>query len=595
MSILAVLLVILPFFIGLYYEWAVSISVICLTGLLAWTIKTKRRIDLYLSTGSVCLLLLFLGALVSLFSGIAAGTGVYGVLRMVGVMELMLLLMQDETEKAAGSAEGELHVEHLANDGPMMPVDRSEKKTTRRALITYLPWAGLLYFLVSLLFYFLPGGRGYVYIDGRFAGLMGYANVTAAFFLISLICENEKPMLPGRWADKFLAVLQPLLMGFGILWTGSRLTAVLLLLFWLYILIQNRSKRLRNFLMGAGSMALVAIYLANIDHYSALGRFRELFLANASSMIRPAYWLDAIRALVKRPLGFGYEGFFISQGAIQSGPYYVRWLHNGFLECAYSFGWLAGIAAVVLAIWSIGKAEGIERLLLLIFAIRFFLDFDMQFLAMVYICLACMDWKEGRKYTIGWDSRFFFGLVYGIGALILAFSFWIGSANLSYYRGDVRMASKIYPYDWEYQLQLMEMDEKKEKIAEKVVSLNPYCSAAWLALSDAAGERGDFRKAVSDAVRAARYDSARPAKMENAYRLILFASWAGQDGALSGVSGESKASDRSMDWYAGQLEEVIRLAEEVMARKNPFCVRAGYTVDESGLLLQMKQSLSKMQ
>ncbi|MDD5866498.1 MAG: O-antigen ligase family protein, partial [Lachnospiraceae bacterium] len=480
MSILAVLLVILPFFIGLYYEWAVSISVICLTGLLAWTIKTKRRINLYLSTGPVCLLVVFLGAIVSLFSGIAAGTGVYGVLRMVGVMELMLLLMQDTVD-------------------------------TRRALITYLPWAGLFYFLVSLLFYFLPGGRGYVYIDGRFAGLMGYANVTAAFFLISLICENEKPMLPGRWAGKFLEVLQPLLMGFGILWTGSRLTAVLLLLFWLYILIQNRSKRLRNFLMGAGSMALVAIYLANIDHYSALGRFRELFLANASSMIRPAYWLDAIRALVKRPLGFGYEGFFISQGAIQSGPYYVRWLHNGFLECAYSFGWIAGIAAVVLAIWSIGKAEGIERLLLLIFAIRFFLDFDMQFLGMVYICLACMDWKEGRKYTIGWDSRFLFGLVYGLGALILVFSFWIGSANLSYYRGDVRMASKIYPYDWEYQLQLMETDEKKEKAAEKVVSLNPYCSAAWLALSDAAGERGDFRKAVSDAVRAARYDSARPA------------------------------------------------------------------------------------
>jgi O-antigen ligase len=164
------------------------------------------------------------------------------------------------------------------------------------------------------------------------------------FLLISLICESENPVLPGSRAGKLLSVLHPLLMAFGIFWTGSRIIAALLLLFWLYFLIRKRAHRRKTFLLGAGIIAFIAVYLANVDHYTSLGRFREIFQVNASTMIRPAYWLDAVRALLTRPLGFGYEGFFISQGTIQSGPYYVRWLHNGFLECAYSFGWAAGIA-----------------------------------------------------------------------------------------------------------------------------------------------------------------------------------------------------------------------------------------------------------
>ena len=563
MSILALLLSAFPLFVGLYYEWGVSLSVICLTAILFWNIYKRRRLTLYLSVYSVPVAIIFICSIVSLFSGISAGIGIYGVIRMVGVLELVLILMQLET----GSA-----------------------------LISYMPWAGGIYFLISLLFFIRTSSRGFVYIDGRFAGLMGYANVTAAFFLISLICENICPVLPDKRIGKVLSILHPLLMSFGILWTGSRLTAVLLLFFWIYILFSKSEDMIKNFLIGAGGMAAVAVYLSNTGRQTSIGRFREIFQANTSTLIRPAYWLDAVRALIKRPFGFGFEGFYMSLGAVQSGPYFVRWLHNSFLECAYSFGWIAGIAMVLLFAASIWKMKGIRKMLVIIFAIRFFLDFDMQFLAMVYIGIAFLDWKDGKKFTVSFDSGVLFAISQVLPLIFLVISVQIGGASLCYYRGNYSMASKIYPYDWEYQLYLMKSSGQPEESASKIVSLNPYCSEAWQLLSDAAVENGDYRTAVSDAVKSARYDSADSGKMAKAYKLILFAIENETRQSSSETSEDFKSSSNarksSVAWYTGKLEELCDLSEEVMNRKNPFCRKAGYTVYETDLLNQMKKSLA---
>lgn len=261
----------------------------------------------------------------------------------------------------------------------------------------------------------------------RVDGNLAYANTYGLVLLICLYVNELKSR------DKFYSIIQWIAI-LGILFTESRGTFIYLIIFVIldYIIELKRKKEPRvviNFCtavllyilykyLGFGIVFVLPVFYISLyyiyDKLSLKIKMRvsiisigilivwlsTLFFTNAGLNIRISsinftsgslqeriiYYEDALKYIIKNPLGSGINSFVYNQYKSQSAFYDVKYIHNSFLQVCYDLGVL-GLAAFVFiflyGVYLILKFEEelkvIKIALLLTIYLHSLLDFDFSF------------------------------------------------------------------------------------------------------------------------------------------------------------------------------------------------------------------------
>lgn len=451
LSVFAVIILIYTFLGGIFYDWAVFLSLIINAVFLIAYSAGKGRINIYLDIKGVAGLVILATSLLSIFVSVSKGDAVLGVARIVSVLIFILILMQLEDEK-------------------------------RLAAFKMIPYSGILMIAVSALIFCFPDIRPMAFETSRLAGLFQYANTLALFLLFGVIITIKE------------LKNYPLCVGLilGILWTGSRTTLVITLILILYYAI--RLKEARKILLcivgGIFLLALLAgLLLGLADNF---GRITTLALSSSTFVGRLLYIQDALPLIASHPFGLGHLGYMMIQPVIQTGVYSVRYIHNEYLQVILDYGWIAGAAFITLLVsglkGAIAGKKGMEAEIIICSMVHILMDFDFQYLIILYIVLMCMDWKCTKSISV--DLR----PVRVASICIILPSIWLLAA-FSMKDINPKTATQIYP--WSYELtESLTMTSKDanevESGAGRMLEMNPYSYEAYNALGDVAIYKNDI-------------------------------------------------------------------------------------------------------
>ncbi len=436
-----------------------TVSFALLTGLLLIIDTVRRKRTLLIEDRGSLLgkVLVLAGGILSVFAGIDLGESIFGILRLITIIIMGLSVQQLE--------EGE-----------------------RVYLLRTVPIACLIS-LAGCFFHRFSFFEDWVSVSGRINGPFGYANTMALFLIFGIVIEEH-------YGGRERRALQ-IILAFGLLATGSRTAFVIFCGYLIWNFIRNRGKS-RYFLLAFIGMAGVT-GLAGLagDSTASMGRFLKIGVNASTLQGRLLYWEDAVRMLMKRPVGLGYMGYFYFQQAYQTGVYSVRFVHNEWLQWLLDYGILAGVGMTICLFCRCRKnfMSHLDKEMLAIVAIYSFFDFHLQFFAIIIIVLLLLpkgrtelcfreNEKKRRKYE------------YGLWALVAFAASWcISMIVADYYAeyGDYVQAVKWNPlsaqYKQEYLLQSEDL-KSAEAYADRLLEGNKYLYVAYLIKSNAAAVDG---------------------------------------------------------------------------------------------------------
>lgn len=232
-NFISIFLAVFPWILGLYFEWGVMLSVIILSvGVILILIK-KDKVVFYFSRWRIIDLLIIISVIISFIIASDKGTAIYGIFRLIGCLELILIIMQSEKNQSA---------------------------------LGLLSVSGILMLFVSFLFVMNPGLRSFVYSNvygtKRFSAFIQYPNVSALYFLVCLVVflyeisdyyerQDEISIL-----EKVISTIFTLIFLAGIFFTGSRYVYLLTIVAFIYIFIEKKNlRRLILVLLCAGGFS----------------------------------------------------------------------------------------------------------------------------------------------------------------------------------------------------------------------------------------------------------------------------------------------------------------------------------------------------
>ncbi|MBO4808323.1 MAG: O-antigen ligase family protein [Lachnospiraceae bacterium] len=450
-QLFALTMLIYPFLGGIFYDWAVFLSLVINTAfLLAYSAK-KGKLNIFLDIKGVAGLIILASSFLSIFAAQSKGDAVLGLSRIITVLTFVVLLMQLEVED-------------------------------RQAAFKMIPYSGIIMIAISAIIFLFPDIRSFAFETDRLAGLFQYANTLALFLLFGVIIAIRE--LKNYFLCGGLIL--------GILWTGSRTTLVLTLILLLYYAI--RLKEMRKVLLCIlGGIVLVAavagLILGLSDNF---GRITTLALSSSTFVGRLLYIRDALPVIAAHPLGLGHLGYMMIQPVIQTGVYSVRYIHNEYLQVILDYGWIAGAALIALLVGGlkgvVDKKKSLEAEIIVCSMVHILMDFDFQYLVILYIVLMCMDWKCGKSLSASL-------LPVRIASIcIILPSVWLLAA-FSMKDINPQLAAGIYP--WSYELtESLTMTSKDanevESGAGRMLEMNPYSFEAYNALGDVAIYKNDI-------------------------------------------------------------------------------------------------------
>lgn len=364
-------------------------------------------------------------------------------------------------------------------------VMQAEQDISQKAL-DLIPWSGCLMTILSALAACIPALHPHVTVNGRLAGFFQYPNSFAAFLLAALIIQALRI---GKKSD-FLLTLVPVI---GIVLSGSKTVFVLMILFMAVIALLRRQKLLTVTLGAALICGLCAGFLA--DAFGTLAnadRFTDIRTSSGTFLVRLLYFRDVLPTILAHPLGIGYLGYPSIEGSIQTGRYYVTYIHNEFLQLLLEVGWIPGIAmafALLMPVFS-GKTGTAHRLILMAVLAHCMLDFDLQFCLFWIILLSCTPLRSGREYRITARNA---ALV--CTALLSAAALWLGCGDFLYRAEKPDLSLRITPFHTDalaYQMSVSEDAREMDDLADQILALNPTHSLAFSGKANAAFSRGDI-------------------------------------------------------------------------------------------------------
>lgn len=457
-----------PFLMGLCRHWQMfaAAAVVLLGVLLMRAFWGTLRI--YRSRSIIAFIVIFSCGVLTIFWGISGGEAAYGCAMLLAAGAWILLMMQVS--------------------------DRDRKRA-----ISIVPSVGVVMTACCGLLSLVPEWKGFVFEGNRLAGFFQYSNTMALYLLIGLLVfiweEYAEPEGRGRRKTRWQTYGYPLILVAGILWTGSRTTAVMLIVVLIAVLIKYpKARKYYGILIVAGGAAIV-IYALISGNTSGFARI--LTMGQSSTFLgRLLYWQDAAGIIADHPLGLGYLGYYFVHTALQHGVYVLRYVHNEWIQVLLDYGIVAGAAFVYLFFRELKKSRGLYRWILVLMGFHMLMDFDLQYLIMVWLMLTCMDWREGGEWEVSLRHPV------TVCSVVLSFGIfaWMGMADLFQQTGNYQLADVLYPWRVETKEQLMLAADQPEEIegyARELLELNPYSGAACDMLALISLERGDYEDMIA--------------------------------------------------------------------------------------------------
>lgn len=447
--------------VGLFYELT---SAVVSAVLFVWLVLLAKRQKLGFrrNAASVTAIAVYIGYCVSILWSVDKGLSVWGVAKYLPVPLMALCLLQTDSDE-------------------------------RSTVLNDLPWIGAVTVLVSFALQFIPSLHGLFTSSDRLAGFFQYPNTFACFMLLGLeiLILNEEKINVWR-------VLCAIVLVFGLIQSGSRTVFVLAIPALLVSLFIRLRKKPKVLVIGAVSVAAVFIVMIlalggsySVSHLLALSTSESTLLG------RLLYWKDALPVIGSHPFGLGYLGYYMSHGSFQTGLYSVRWVHNELLQMLLDIGWIPAVIAIVAVVKAVlAKQPTVRKVVLLTLLAHCMMDFDLEYIAMYFIVLLCLDWDTGKTKTLKLTVP-----AKAVSAVLILGSLYIGVGSTLYYSGKTEASVKVYPWNTQARMELLteaETAEEMDEQADAILALNDTVALAWDAKAEAAYSRGDFG-AVIDA------------------------------------------------------------------------------------------------
>ena len=442
---LQILVAVLPFLTGVFYEWQSALVSVVLLALIIINIVRNKRFEV-----DYGLPLLFTAAIV-VFHMLTAFWAVDKGMVWMGVIKFLPL--------------------------PLFVLSATKKED----LLRFVPHSGALMALLSFALCWIEGLKGHIIVSGRIAGFFEYPNAFAIFLLVCLILVLFKEKITVvDWVFAAIYVA-------GIALSGSRTVMVLTAVTAIVFIIWVKDKKIKI-------ISLIAFVLAAAAAGVYLFTRLDSIMNGSTFYGRLLYYMDALPVILKHPFGMGYYGYYYSQGSFQTGVYSVVHIHNDLLQIMLDIGWIPALLGIVMTVRAFIKAEFQSRMIILMMVLHMLFDFDMQFISLAIILLAVVIKKPSAK-TADYPSHKAL-LPVGILAPVTAvISVWFGLSSFFYCVNDYENAVKIYPsYTEARKIQLLnaKTDTEMGKIADSILKHNPYLSIANDAKARVAFSNGDI-------------------------------------------------------------------------------------------------------
>ena len=230
-------------------------------------------------------------------------------------------------------------------------------------------------------------------------GFFQYPNTYAIFMLVCMITAFHQ--IDWKHLDWFLVV--HVIAGIaGIYLSGSRTVFIILALYLFFLIFQKKeSRKIMLIGVGAGGIGILALALLGIGA-ELLERFGNISFGASTLLGRFLYYIDALPVILKHPFGLGYYGYYSIQQEIQTGVYSVLNVHNELLQFMLDIG----IIPTLLFYGYVGKiifdkrTSNRDRQILLVLFAHSLLDYDFQFLAMMFVVVLFLPSGNSREYVI---------------------------------------------------------------------------------------------------------------------------------------------------------------------------------------------------
>lgn len=465
LNYLKIILLILPFMYGLFYEYASSFSGGILSIYLVFLIFRRKEFVFTKNMTAYLLFFVFFSYFLVAFWAVDSGMAVIGFIKFSPCLVFMLILMQ---------------------------LSKDEIKEC----LSVIPYSGIVMVILSAPTILFPNMGEFFYDAGRLGGFFQYANTFGLFLLIGAM------ILLNKGGIKIKETIYITILLFGIALTGGRTTYFLTIAVFIFFFFYKKDKKeIRKLLLilAGGFVGIGILYCLITGNLSNIGRILTLFTDSSTFIGRFLYFSDSLGLIVKNPMGIGYMGFYYLQPQIQTGVYSIRFVHNEFLQMAMDAGILAALAFIVVCFRSLFSKgnSGLQKLILSVILVHSLFDFNLQFVSIFLILLMTLDFGE-NKIEISLKLRKLVSI--GIllwGGMSLYFSLGLYMVRL----GQNDLAVRMLPFNTEAKIESLKEAkslEKIEKLSQEIIRKNPHISLAYEGKAFVAFQKKDFDAVVEN-------------------------------------------------------------------------------------------------
>lgn len=463
----------IPFCSGGFYAASCAVTSVVLLIWLVFLCLKQNKFDLHLSDPILAVLVVVAGSAVTIFWAADHGTAPWGFVHMLPLLLFSLVLLQ---------------------------LDKSQVSE----LYCLVPLSGAVMTTASFVMFWIPATVEQVSVAGRLSGFFEYPNVFAAFLLAGLMVSASS-QIRNHWSLAVDAILI-----FGIFQSGSRTVFVMLIVMMVILCICKRERKIWLGLWGAFAICIAwSLIVPMFGGNDATDRYLLTSINSNTLMGRLLYYADALKIIVKHPLGLGYGGYHAVQGAYQTGYYDVKYVHNSLLQLFLDVGWIPALLmcwAIIRSFFSRGTTLT-QRLLLLTIIGHSMLDFDLEYLSMWLLLLPALEFHQPKPIQIrkGGKTAIAVGLVAVVACL------WLAVSDGLYRNSQLDWCLKVTPFHSQAQIHRLTRITDAELLAQaadQLLELNPHCSVAYSAKANAAsamGDAGAMVEAKKKAISCARY------------------------------------------------------------------------------------------
>lgn len=359
--------------------------------------------------------------------------------------------------------------------------------------LNVLPYFGALLAIVSAVGMQFPAVKSLFSVAGRLSGSFQYPNTFAVFLLVCQLLLLKKT---GKKLWDYIALV---IVVAGFLYTGSRTAFVLAIAANIAMLWAMSRKNIRRILLGGCVLIGILTIVLILSKNSILNRYLTISLTESTFVGRLLYWADALQLLLKYPLGMGYMGYFYTQQSVQTGVYSVAYVHNDLLQLILDVGLIpTGLFVAAVVMWFCKKDVAIsDKIIVGAICLHSLFDFDMQFVGMFFLLLLFLSQEQGKK-VLPIKPR---GAAKVAMVALTIVSLYIGGALMLAHWGFRDVADRLYPYNTQNKLEILEQTEELEEaniLADEILKQNKEFYAPYSIKARYFYSQGDFGEVIKN-------------------------------------------------------------------------------------------------